>query len=97
MSARQRRVGFVFQHYALFKHMTAEQNIAFALNVQKKSKKEIADRVGHLIDLVKMRGYAAALPARSFPAASASAWPLPAPSRPSRPYCSWMSPLQPST
>jgi len=57
MSARQRRVGFVFQHYALFKHMTAEQNIAFALTVQKRSKQEIADRVDQIIDLVKMRGY----------------------------------------
>ena len=64
MSARQRRVGFVFQHYALFKHMTAEQNIAFALTVQKRSKKEIAERVGHLIDLVKMRGYTRHYPAQ---------------------------------
>jgi sulfate transport system ATP-binding protein len=64
MSARQRRVGFVFQHYALFKHMTAEQNIAFALNLQKKDKREIAERVAHLIDLVKMRGYARHYPAQ---------------------------------
>jgi sulfate transport system ATP-binding protein len=64
MSARQRRVGFVFQHYALFKHMTAEQNIAFSLNVQKKNKREIADRVNTLIDLVKMRGYAGHYPSQ---------------------------------
>jgi len=64
LSARQRRVGFVFQHYALFKHMTAEENIAFALTIQKRGKKEIADRVTHLIDLVKMRGYARHYPAQ---------------------------------
>ena len=64
MSARQRRVGFVFQHYALFKHMTAQENIAFSLKLQKRDKKEIAERVAHLIDLVKMRGYAGHYPAQ---------------------------------
>jgi len=56
-SAQERKVGFVFQHYALFKHMTAEQNIGFALKIQKKSRKEIANRVAQLIDLVKLHGY----------------------------------------
>jgi len=56
-SARKRNIGFVFQHYALFKHMTAEKNIAFGLEVKKKSKKEIKKKVAELIDLVKLNGY----------------------------------------
>lgn len=56
-SVRKRNIGFVFQHYALFKHMTVEQNIAFGLQVQKKSKNEIKKKVAELIDLVKLNGY----------------------------------------
>ena len=54
----QRDVGFVFQHYALFKHMTVFDNIAFGLNVRKKrlrpSKKEIEVKVNELLELVKL-------------------------------------------
>jgi len=56
-SVQERNIGFVFQHYALFKHMTVEKNIAFGLEVQKKSKKEIKAKVDELIDLVKLEGY----------------------------------------
>jgi len=56
-SPSKRGVGFVFQHYALFKHMNVEKNIAFGLEVQKKSKKEIKEKVNELIDLVKLNGY----------------------------------------
>jgi len=56
-SAKDRNIGFVFQHYALFKHMTVEKNIAFGLEVQKKSKKEVKEKVAELIDLVKLNGY----------------------------------------
>ncbi len=56
-SAQKRNIGFVFQHYALFKHMTVEKNIAFGLEVQKKNKKEIKEKVAELIDLVKLNGY----------------------------------------
>ncbi len=56
-SPRDRNIGFVFQHYALFKHMTVEKNIAFGLEVQKKNKKEIKEKVEELIDLVKLNGY----------------------------------------
>jgi sulfate transport system ATP-binding protein len=56
--AGQRGVGFVFQHYALFRHMTVAQNIAFGLNVRKRadrpSKDEIADRVQKLLKLVQL-------------------------------------------
>lgn len=55
--AQERNIGFVFQHYALFKHMTVEQNIAFGLEVQKKKKAYIKDKVEELIDLVKLNGY----------------------------------------
>lgn len=64
----QRDVGFVFQHYALFKHMTVFDNIAFGLNVRKKSlrpsKKEIEKKVHELLDLVKMSGFAKRYPSQ---------------------------------
>lgn len=62
----QRDVGFVFQHYALFKHMTVFDNIAFGLNVRKKrlrpSKKEIEVKVNELLELVKLSGFAKRYP-----------------------------------
>jgi sulfate/thiosulfate transport system ATP-binding protein len=58
--ARERRAGFVFQQYALFKHMTVEKNIAFGLNVRPRrlrpSHKEIAKRVEDLLELVQLEG-----------------------------------------
>ena len=55
---RERGVGFVFQHYALFPHMTVEENIAFGMKVSKRrrSKEEIAARVDDLLRLVKLEG-----------------------------------------
>lgn len=62
----QRDVGFVFQHYALFKHMTVFDNVAFGLNVRKKrlrpSKKEIEVKVNELLELVKLSGFAKRYP-----------------------------------
>jgi len=55
--AQERNIGFVFQHYALFKHMTVEQNIAFGLELRKKNKAFIKEKVDELIDLVKLNGY----------------------------------------
>jgi sulfate transport system ATP-binding protein len=59
--ARDRRAGFVFQQYALFKHMTVEKNIAFGLTVRAKKlrppKEEIARRVKELLALVQLEGY----------------------------------------
>lgn len=61
MSVGQRRVGFVFQHYALFKHMTVFENIAFGLRVQPRStrppKSEIQDRVHRLLNLIQLDGF----------------------------------------
>jgi sulfate/thiosulfate transport system ATP-binding protein len=64
LNTQQRKVGFVFQHYALFKHMTVEKNIAFGLEIQKRPKKEIADKVSELINLVKLQGYEKHYPAQ---------------------------------
>ncbi len=54
----RRRVGFVFQHYALFRHMTIFENVAFGLRVQPRdsrlSKAEIRDRVCQLLELVQL-------------------------------------------
>lgn len=51
----RRGIGFVFQNYALFRYMTVADNIAFGLEVQKKSKAEIKNRVGELLELVSMQ------------------------------------------
>jgi sulfate/thiosulfate transport system ATP-binding protein len=60
MPARTRNAGFVFQQYALFKHMTVVENIAFGLKVRPRpkrpSKREIAARVKNLLDLVQLPG-----------------------------------------
>jgi sulfate transport system ATP-binding protein len=67
MTARapQRRgVGFVFQHYAAFKHMTVYDNIAFGLKIRKRPRAEIRDRVGELLRLVQLEGLADRYPAQ---------------------------------
>lgn len=53
----KRGIGFVFQSYALFRHMTVFENVAFGLNIQKVDKKEIKKRVDHLIELVGLKGF----------------------------------------
>jgi sulfate/thiosulfate transport system ATP-binding protein len=59
-----RGVGFVFQHYALFRHMTVRENIAFGLRVRKIPKAEIRKRVNELLDLVQLAGYAQRYPSQ---------------------------------
>jgi sulfate/thiosulfate transport system ATP-binding protein len=54
----ERGVGFVFQHYAAFKHMSVRNNIAFGLQVRKHPKPEIARRVDELLRLVHLEGFA---------------------------------------
>jgi sulfate transport system ATP-binding protein len=56
LSAQERNVGFVFQHYALFKHMTVWENIAFGLKMRKTPKNEIQERVNELVQLVQLDG-----------------------------------------
>jgi len=53
----RREVGFVFQHYSAFKHMTVAKNIAFGLEIRKRSKAEIKQRVADLISLVQLDGF----------------------------------------
>jgi sulfate transport system ATP-binding protein len=67
-SVQERRVGFVFQHYALFRHMTVEQNIGYGLRVRPRATRparaEIAGRVRDLLDLVQLSGLARRFPAQ---------------------------------
>ncbi|MFQ3658636.1 MAG: ABC transporter ATP-binding protein [Anaerolineae bacterium] len=53
----RRNIGFVFQNYALFPHMTVGQNIAFGLESQNVPRTIIAERVRSMLDLVKLQGY----------------------------------------
>jgi sulfate transport system ATP-binding protein len=55
-SPRERNVGFVFQHYALFRHMTVFENIAFGMRVRHKPVAEITTRVRELLHLIRLEG-----------------------------------------
>jgi len=55
-SARDRGVGFVFQHYALFRHMTVFENVAFGLRVRKVSNEEVRHSVNDLLKMVRLDG-----------------------------------------
>jgi sulfate transport system ATP-binding protein len=65
-SVQQRGVGFVFQHYALFRHMTIRQNVAFGLEVQKPRPpaREIRARVDELLKLVQLQDHAERYPSQ---------------------------------
>jgi sulfate transport system ATP-binding protein len=63
-SARQRNIGFVFQHYALFRHMTVFDNVAFGLRVRGWSREQIRHRVGELLALVRLDALAHRFPAQ---------------------------------
>ena len=62
--ARKREIGFVFQHYAAFKHMTVADNVAFGLSIRKAGKERIRERVDELLRLVHLEGYAKRYPAQ---------------------------------
>ncbi|MEA5577751.1 sulfate/molybdate ABC transporter ATP-binding protein [Anabaena sp. UHCC 0451] len=55
-SVQERNIGFVFQHYALFKHLNVRQNIAFGLEIRKAPKKKIKGKVDQLLELVQLSG-----------------------------------------
>ncbi|NVH77280.1 sulfate ABC transporter ATP-binding protein [Paraburkholderia sp. JPY432] len=66
VGARERQIGFVFQHYALFRHMTVFENVAFGLRVkprgQRPSESAIRDKVRELLRLVQLDGFAQRYP-----------------------------------
>jgi sulfate transport system ATP-binding protein len=64
LPAQERGVGFVFQHYAAFKHMTVRDNIAFGLKIRKRPKAEVRERVDELLGLVHLGGWADRYPAQ---------------------------------
>ena len=61
---QKRGVGFVFQHYAAFKHLTVRENVAFGLRIRKRPKGEIRGRVDELLELVQLNGLAERYPAQ---------------------------------
>jgi len=61
---QQRGVGFVFQHYAAFKHMTVWDNVAFGLRIRRRPRAEIKARVAELLDLVQLARLAKRYPAQ---------------------------------
>ncbi|MDQ1704308.1 MAG: sulfate/thiosulfate transport system ATP-binding protein [Frankiaceae bacterium] len=61
---QRRGVGFVFQHYAAFKHMTVERNVAFGLSIRHKPKEEIRQRVQELLELVHLEQFAHRYPSQ---------------------------------
>jgi sulfate transport system ATP-binding protein len=61
---QKRNVGFVFQHYAVFKHMTVAKNVAFGLEIRKRPKAEVAARVDELLKLVHLSQFAHRMPSQ---------------------------------
>ena len=61
---QKRNVGFVFQHYAVFKHMTVAKNVAFGLEIRKRPKAEVAARVDELLKLVHLSQFSHRLPSQ---------------------------------
>jgi len=61
---QKRNVGFVFQHYAAFKHMSVAKNVAFGLEIRKRPKEEIKERVDELLKLVHLSQFGDRLPSQ---------------------------------
>jgi sulfate transport system ATP-binding protein len=64
ISPQRRGIGFVFQHYAAFKHMTVHDNVAFGLKIRKQPKARVKERVDELLGIVGLAGYAARYPSQ---------------------------------
>jgi sulfate transport system ATP-binding protein len=64
MAPQKRNVGFVFQHYAVFKHMSVAKNVAFGLEIRRKSRAEVRERVDELLKLVHLSQFADRLPSQ---------------------------------
>jgi sulfate/thiosulfate transport system ATP-binding protein len=64
LPVQRRGIGFVFQHYAAFKHMTVRENVAFGLRIRRRPKAEVAAKVDELLDIVGLSGYQARYPSQ---------------------------------
>ncbi len=64
LPAQKRNVGFVFQHYAAFKHMNVARNVAFGLEIRKRPKAEIKRKVDEMLELVHLSQFAHRLPSQ---------------------------------
>jgi sulfate/thiosulfate transport system ATP-binding protein len=64
LPAQKRNVGFVFQHYAAFKHMSVAKNVAFGLEIRKRPKAEVKQKVDELLSLVHLSQFAHRLPSQ---------------------------------
>jgi len=64
LAPQKRSVGFVFQHYAAFKHLSVYRNVAFGLEIRKRPKAEIRKRVTELLELVHLENFADRLPSQ---------------------------------
>ena len=64
LPAQKRNVGFVFQHYAAFKHMSVAKNVAFGLEIRKRPKAEVKEKVDELLGLVHLSQFADRLPSQ---------------------------------
>ena len=62
--AKDRNVGFVFQHYALFRHMSVFENIAFGLRVRRTPDATVRERVSELLHLIRLEGYEKRFPSQ---------------------------------
>jgi sulfate/thiosulfate transport system ATP-binding protein len=61
---QKRGIGFVFQHYAAFKHLTVRDNVAFGLKIRKRPKAEIAEKVDNLLEVVGLAGFQTRYPSQ---------------------------------
>jgi len=64
LPAQRRGIGFVFQHYAAFKHMTVRENVAFGLRIRKRPKAQIDAKVDELLEIVGLKGHHSRYPSQ---------------------------------
>jgi sulfate/thiosulfate transport system ATP-binding protein len=64
LPVQRREIGFVFQHYAAFKHMTVRENVAFGLRIRKRPRAEVTAKVDELLEIVGLQGYQKRYPAQ---------------------------------
>nr|WP_296772140.1 sulfate ABC transporter ATP-binding protein [Rhodococcus sp. (in: high G+C Gram-positive bacteria)] len=64
ISPQKREIGFVFQHYAAFKHLSVRDNVAFGLKIRKRPKAEIKRKVDELLEIVGLAGFQTRFPAQ---------------------------------